>query len=232
MSHPANDEPGRSRRDALTIALIGAIATILATIIGTVIAHNWGPSGNSASTPTNTPAVKAQVGSPSATLPTATQSPQPQGSPSFTAPPTISPLPTTIPILAPTDDPGFSQVWHGTFTVNAAGVSISSLGVYPGTAQDWDLAYQAGGDGYPWQTNANNADDGSLFAFQGTGTPDPAWCQREFESGSPSFPPPPQAGQRDCYVDLNGMVGYFQVTSVGPNGPTVVAWFWKGSSPT
>jgi hypothetical protein len=238
MSSPANDRPERSKGDGITIAIIGAIATILAAIIAAVITHNSGPSNSgpsniAASSPSITSVESAQAGSPSATQPSVAQSSQPQGSPSFAASPTISPLSTRVPILAPTDDPGFSPVWHGTFIVTAAGVSISSSGVYPGTAQDWDLAYQAGGDGSGWQANEYNSDNGSLFEFQGTGTPDPAWCKRESGlGGEATFPSPPQVGQRDCYTDINGVVGYFQVTNVGPNGPTVIAWFWRGPTST
>ena len=140
--------------------------------------------------------------------------------------PAASPLPSTVPILRPVDDPGFTPVWNGTFTINAAGVRISSSGVTPGNPEDWDLAYQSGGSDSGWQMNINNGDNGAIYPYEGTGTPNPAWCQRDYFSANDALTA--QVGDRDCYADANGMVGYLQVTNIIPNGPTVVAWFWKG----
>ena len=145
--------------------------------------------------------------------------------------PTAPPLPTTVPILRPKGDPGYSRIWNGTFAVNSAGVRIGSAGVFPGGPQSWDLAYQPGGGESGWQENSNNGDNGAIYKWQGTGTPDPAWCHREYYDGSDVGLTSAQVGDRDCYADGNGIVGYLQVISVGPNGPTIRAWFWNGPPP-
>jgi len=154
-----------------------------------------------------------------------------QGSPSFQPAPAASPLTTNIPVLKPITDPGFSLVWSGTLIVNDAGVRIASSGIYPGSPTDWDLAYQPGGD-YPWQVNNQTSEDPAIFAYTGTGTPGPAWCRRAFMSDQLTGVGVAEPGDRDCYVDLHGMVGYWQVMSVGPNGPNIAAWFWNGPPPS
>jgi hypothetical protein len=91
--------------------------------------------------------------------------------------------------------------------------------------------YQPGDASSGWESNVSNSDSGATFACDGTGTPDPAWCQQEYASGDPPMPTVANVGDRDCYADGNGIVGYFQVTSVGGDGPTIVVWFWKGPPP-
>lgn len=117
--------------------------------------------------------------------------------------------------------------------VNSAGVRISSSGVYPGNPQYFNLAYQTGGNSSGW-LDASNNDYGLIFGYEGTGTPGPAWCQRDYSGAGLSKDieqETAQIGERDCYSDRNGIVGYLQVISVGPDGPTVKAWFWKGPPP-
>jgi hypothetical protein len=160
------------------------------------------------------------------------ESSQPQDPPSSQSPPATSPLSTNIPVLKPVTDPGFTSVWSGTLVVNAAGVRIASSGIYPGSPTDWDLAYQPGGSDYPWQVNNQTSEDPAIFAYTGTGTPGPAWCRRAFISDQLTGVTVAEPGDRDCYVDLHGMVGYWQVTSVGANGPTIAAWFWNGPPPS
>lgn len=224
MTHPTSSGPDRSTHNGLIIAGIGAAATIVAAIIAAVIglaAHNSESPSSFASSPMSTPSP-----APSSASAAAQRVSQPSIAPTISAAPAASPLPSSIPILRPVDDPGFAPVWNGTFTINAAGVRISSSGVTPGNPQDWDLAYQSGGGASGWQMNINNGDNGAIYPYEGSGTPDPAWCQRDYFSANDAVRA--EVGDRDCYADANGMVGYLQVTSITPNGPTIAAWFWKG----
>lgn len=146
--------------------------------------------------------------------------------------PTSPPLSTNVPLLKPTNDPGFTPIWNGTLTVNDTGLTINDSGVYPASAQDWDLAYQSSNDSSNWLVNNQTSEDPAIFTYTGTGTPGPEWCRRAFEgdnglTGGGTAEP----GERDCYIDLKGVVGYLQVNSVGPDGPTVTAWFWNGPPP-
>jgi hypothetical protein len=204
------------------IAVIVSIVAGIVTIITGIASSSTGNSGSSssASTPTTTPAIYSSSPTHSSRR-TAAASTQPAA----------LPLPTKVPLLRPVADPGFSLVWHGTFTINAAGIRISSSGIFRGNPQDYDLAYQEGGDDSGWQMNSNNGDAGAIYEYDGTGTPDPAFCQRAYENGDVPQTVIAQVGDRDCYADANGMVGYMQVTGIGANGPTVVAWFWKGPPP-
>lgn len=155
-----------------------------------------------------------------------------QGSSQTQQPSTSSPLSANVPLLKPTNDPGFTPIWHGTLTVNGTGVTINDSGVYPGSAQYWDLAYQSTNESSNWLVNNQTSEDPAIFTYTGTGTPGPEWCRRAFEgdndlTGGGTAEP----GERDCYVDLKGVVGYLQVNNVGPDGPTVTAWFWNGPPP-
>lgn len=145
--------------------------------------------------------------------------------------PTVSPLSTRIPILKPTSDPGFSLIWSGKLAINAAGVRIATSGVFPASPEDWDLAYQSGDSDVKWHVNNQTSEDPALFSFATSGTPGPAWCRRAFTSDQLTGTGIAEPGDRDCYIDLHGIVGYFQVISVGSDGPIVAAWFWNGPPP-
>ena len=132
-----------------------------------------------------------------------------------------------IPILAPANDPGFRPTWSGPLTVGAAGVRITSLGVVQGTPQDWDLAYQPGGSDAGWQRSGTSGQ--YLWYWDGTGTPDPAFCSREFSSGSGGAPGIAKLGDKYCYADNTGLIGYMQVTNISPNGVTATTWLWSKS---
>lgn len=234
MSYPDNQG---TKRSAIVVAIIGALGVIVAAVITAVIGlanHSSGVSDNSAAAPRTSPAANQQAGSPKLSQPSASAPATGQTAPSVAASPPVSALPIQVPVLKPTDDPGFSPVWHGTFTVMAGGVHITTSGVLPATPQDWDMAYQyqPGDASSGWQSNVNNSDSGATFAFDGTGAPDPAWCQRAYAGGDLPMTTVANVGDRDCYADDNGIVGYLQVTSVGSDGPTVVAWFWKGPPPS
>lgn len=82
------------------------------------------------------------------------QSSHPQTTPSTSpspAAPTISQLATKITVAPPTNDSGYSLIWHGTFDVDASGVLINGSGVHPGSAQDWSLKYVASSSDPEWQ---------------------------------------------------------------------------------
>ena len=145
--------------------------------------------------------------------------------------PTVSPLSTNIRVLKPTSDPGFNLIWRGKLSINAAGVRIASSGVYPASPEDWDLAYQSGNSDVKWHVNNQTSEDPAIFSYTGSGTPGPAWCRRAFTSDQLTGTGTAEPGDRDCYIDLHGIVGYFQVISVGSNGPIVTAWFWNGPPP-
>lgn len=131
-----------------------------------------------------------------------------------------------IPVLTPAADSGFKQTWHGSVSVGAAGARILSSGVYQGTPQDWDIAYQPGGGDAGWQMNDNNTDNGYIWYWDGTGTPDPAFCSREYSASSGNEPSLAKLGDKYCYGDTTGLVGYMQVTNVSANGVTLAVWLW------
>ena len=223
MTHPSNTGQTRSR------VVIAAVITACATILAAFIAHHSGSSNGSASSPPTPAATSTRPRTPPESPPRSTHSPTPPSTPSPSPSPS-SPLSTKAKILIPEDDPGYSPIWRGTLLINPAGVRISNTGLYAAGPNNWDLAYQTGNDGNNgWQENGNNNDDGVIYPYAGTGTPGPAWCHRDFFTNETTSTA--QVGDRDCYGDMNGVVGYLQVISVGPNGPTVKAWFWKGPTP-
>jgi hypothetical protein len=236
MTYPTSNGPDRSTRNALIVAGVGAAATIGAAVIAAIIGlagHGSGASANPAAASPTARATSQQAGLPKAGQSNASAPATARTAPNAAASPSFSALPTQVPVLKPTEDPGFSLVWHGTFTVTATGVHITSSGVFSATPRDWDIAYQADGGNPGWQSNMNNSNAGVTFGFDGTGTPGPSWCQGVYASTS-DLPGSSIAnvGDRECYVDNTGIVGYLQVTSVGPDGPKVVAWFWKGPPPS
>jgi hypothetical protein len=212
------------RSRVVIAAIITASATIIAAIIGFMAREANSATGAASSR--GTPAASYGA-TPRNLTPRATKSPQVPHTPSPSPSPTPSSLSNGVQVLVPKDDPGYSPIWHGVFSINDAGVRISSTGVYTADPQNWDLAYQAGGDISGWQENTNVSNAPVVYEYQGTGTPDPAWCNRELYSGNDVSGQLAQVGDRECYGDNNGVIGYFQVTGVGPNGPTIKAWFWK-----
>jgi hypothetical protein len=215
----SGDETGsKSRRwlsHPLVIALIGAAAAILAAEIA---AHAGGIDIVSGSAPS------------ARTTVTITPSPRPTVTVTVTASPVsngISLSPNRVPIVTPMNDSGFTPVWHGLLTVGAAGVRITSSGVHPGTPQDLDLGYQPGGDMAGWQLSGTNSDVGQLWPWKGTGTPDPAFCSREYLNAENGPGGLPNIGDKYCYADHNGVVGYMQVTNIGQNDVSIATWLWK-----
>jgi hypothetical protein len=235
MSYSTNGGPQKPQRD-LTGPIIGALAVIIAAVISALIAlaaHSSGSSNASPpslSSPTASSEGSSQASAPSAAQPSSPQSPPARSFPSSPTP-AVSPLSTNIPILKPTSDPGFNLVWSGKLAINAAGLRISSSGVYPASPEDWDLAYQSGGDDVKWRVNNQTSEDPAIFSYTGSGTPGPAWCRRAFTSDQLTGTGTAEPGDKDCYIDLHGIVGYFQVISVGSDGPIVTAWFWNGPPP-
>jgi hypothetical protein len=219
---------GRSRRKyfGITVEAWGVICAIagVVTVVLTIWSHFSG--GNTvASRPPDIAAATSQSilessSPPDAPRPTQSTSPQPSA--------TVSPLPSKIPVIAPANDSGFQPVWHGTLLVNDTGVVINSSGVYAGSAENWDIKYVPDGG---WTFNGQVPEDPVFYNFTGPGTPGPAWCLDEYGSADEQSPLA-EVGDQYCYVDMNGVVGYLQVTSAGPNGPTVAAWFWKGPPPS
>ena len=132
-----------------------------------------------------------------------------------------------ISVLAPVNEPGFKSAWHGSVAIGAAGVRIASFGVLPGTPQDWDIAYQSGGGDAGWHTNGDNSDNGYIWYWDGTGTPNPAFCNTEHANGAGNEPSMAKLGDKYCYGDDNGLIGYLQVTSIGVNGVTAAIWLWS-----
>lgn len=225
----------RSKLFDVSLVVLGSF--VLAICAGLIVNALSGKSGSGSTPPANmntmspTPTPSGPADSPTATLSSgAISSSQPKGSSS--ASPATSPLSTHVAIVAPVNDPGFSPVWNGTTTIDDVGLIINSAGVSTGSAQDWDLAYQSNAAFSGYIVNGNTSEDPAIFEYQGSGTPNPEWCRREMTSGNPLPTPPAQPGDMACYVDQNGMVGYLEVISVGANGPTVAAWFWKGPSLT
>jgi hypothetical protein len=117
--------------------------------------------------------------------------------------------------------------------VNPTGVVINSSGVHPGSAESWNLRFVSNSSDNPeWLNNINADGEGANFNYQETGTPGPALCRALWSEQSYPVEYTVQVGERDCYIDLNGVVGYWQVISVGQNTATITAWFWDGPPPS
>jgi hypothetical protein len=195
--------------------VIAALITGICTIAAAFIAGAYkGPAVGIGPTPRVTVTEKITV------------APKPNGSPSILQPSSQSAA-STIPILAPRNDPGFKPTWHGSLAVGADGVRITSFGVVQGTPQDWDIAYQPGGSAAGWQRSGSNGQ--FLWYWDGTGTPDPAFCSREYSENSGDAPQTAKLGDRYCYADSSGVIGYMQVTNTGSNGVTAATWLWNKS---
>jgi hypothetical protein len=224
----SDPQGGRSQRKYLGITVeawgvVGAIAAVL-TVALAIWWHFTADNASvnkspdiAASTHQSTRATSSPPDSPRQTE---SASPQPTA--------TTSPLPSQIPVITPTNDPGFQPISHRTLLVNDAGVVINSSGVYAGNAESWDIKYVPGGG---WTFNGQVPEDPAFYNFTGPGTPGPAWCLDKYGSAYEEGPMA-EVGDQYCYVDTNGVVGYLEVTSVGPDGPTVAAWFWKGPPPS
>jgi hypothetical protein len=222
-------QSGRSGRKYLGITaeawgVVGAIAAVLAFALAIWLHFSGGNAAGANKSPgivSTTPQSARERSSPPDSLrPAESTSQQPSA--------TTSPLPSQVSVIPPTNDPGFQPVSHRTLLVNDTGVLINSSGVYAGNAENWDMKYVPGGG---WTFNGQVPEDPAFYNFTGPGTPGPAWCLDEYGSGVEESPIA-EVGDQYCYVDANGVVGYLQVTSVGPNGPIVAAWFWKGPPPS
>lgn len=133
-----------------------------------------------------------------------------------------------MPVVAPVTDHGFTLKWHGSAAIGSAGVRVTDSGFQSASQQDYDLLYQPGGADKGWHTNPNGTNGGQEFTWDGTGTPDPAFCNQEYSTSNISqIPITAIIGDKLCYVDQNGLVSYMQVTNVDDNGITVAAWTWS-----
>jgi hypothetical protein len=215
-----------ARRFTVTAMMVGIAIICLAAL--SIQASDSGRRLPISSTGgTTSPAPTTDTSAPSATSrPTGASPTPPSPTPSTS---TTSPPPSPIPIVPPTNDPGFNQVWHGSVNIDAAGIRIISSGIVQGTPQDWNIAYQAGGSDAGWQFNSDNSDIGYFWYWDSTGSPGPAFCSREYEQASGQEPQTASLGDKYCYGDQRGIVGYIQVTKTGGNGPTVMMWLWAKS---
>lgn len=198
-----------SSKATIWAAIIGLIGTISAALLGNsgVLVNILPGAPTKTITVTAPPASHATVNS----------------APSSTS--------SAIPVVSPKNDADFTIKWHGTSTIGSSGARVTDSGFQAANQQDYDILYQPSGADKGWHENSNNSDNGDLFVWDGSGTPNPAFCSQEYFSGNMSGAAlTPDTGSKYCYVDSNGLVAYMQVTSVDSNGITLAAWIWDPAS--
>lgn len=158
---------------------------------------------------------------------TVTASPRRPSNTSHKSNPRPNPTGSTIPILTPKNQPGWSQVWNGSENIGPQGIILAQTGSQVGNGSNFNIQYVPGngwGVGGSW---------GDFGYWDNTYRPGPAIITGIVQAGADHTDPRgqlAQAGDRLFYQSNDGtIVSYMQVTRVAAGVVVTDMWLWVKS---
>ena len=206
--------------------LTAGIFTLIAALIGgifTLIAANIKPD---VSVPaTATPQAHTLI---TKHTPSYSPSPTPALSSSAVPPvqtpdPTLTPSPARIPVVTPTEQPGWTLEWHQKVSIQSPGVVITRVGYTVGDGSNFDLQYVPG-NGWAAGNNIVEIDNWPVNL-----KPGPAAINGFLNAGDATSSPVgsvAHVGDTIDWINENNVIGYLDVTAVNSQGIDVDMWVW------
>jgi hypothetical protein len=219
MTRPDQDRQPKGRRrlnlsnNQIIAALIAGVCTIVAAFVtGAVKGQALGLK------PTPTVTVTKRI------IVSVTASPKRSSANSQQSNPQPQPTGSTIPILAPKNQPGWSLVWDGTEYIGPQGIIVAQTGSQVGNGSNFNIQYVPGsgwGVGGSW---------GDFAYWDYNYRPGPATINGIALANDDHTDPRgqlAQAGDRLIYQDSDGtIVSYMQVTRVAAGDVVTDMWLW------
>jgi hypothetical protein len=140
---------------------------------------------------------------------------------------------SSVPILMPVNQPGWSLAWHGTVHIGLAGIVLSASGPHGGDGNDFDLQYvPPSSNGGGWVVGQYI---GTWAVWQSENRPGPSSINGLLNSGDYGSPSSrAYVGDRLCLGSdgriSTSIIVYMQIISVDTSGVAADIWLWDGSS--
>lgn len=218
---PHVKDPKKARLLEVALSVMGVVCVALAFApVGKVALQAAGHQSNYSTANDRGKAAQPSAVSPSPAVDSPTQ---------ITSSPTspASPSPRPNPILSPLNEPGFTLVEQGTFTIGSAGIDFRTSGWADGTGAgnadpngSDDLLYDGAGS---W----SNSD--TLVYWSSGVAPTPGACNGWASAqNSITVTGMPKVGDKYCAAPSSGgLIAYMQVTAIDNRGVHVEAWLWS-----